>query len=126
MTQRSLGGSGISLVLHAALFVVLIYVAAQPSPLAAPPIAGTPAKFVYIVRPGPPGAGGATTGIAPPRAPRVPERVPVSLVPPQSISHTEPPPITPVPVIAAEEMAPAPGVATGIDGIPGGKGRGTG
>jgi periplasmic protein TonB len=128
MTRRWWGGPGLSVVLHAALFVVLMYVAVQPSQaIPTPPIAATPAKFVYIVRPGPSGSGGGDPLAAAPRIAHARDSAPapVPIIPPQSITNVEPPPVA-VPVIAAQDVDVLPGAPMPVDGTTVGRGSGPG
>ena len=128
MTRRWWGGPGISVVLHAALFVVLLYVTVQPSSLTATPrIAPTPAKFVYIVRPGPEGSGGGDPLATTPRIAHLRDSAPapVPIVSPQSITNVEPPPVA-VPVITAQDVDVLPGAPMRVDGMTVGRGSGPG
>jgi TonB family protein len=136
MTRRWWGGPGISVVLHAALVVVLIYAAAQPSQLAATASRlSIPTKFIYTVTPGLARAGsGDLTAAAAPRRTHFRDSAPIELVTPRSITNVEPPPAAVVPVITAHDFDLLPGAPTPIDGSMvvrgsgpgGGGGRGSG
>jgi len=127
MTRRWWGGPGLSVVLHAALFVVLIHVVAQPSKLAA--TVATPSirtKFVYTVTPGPSGAGSGDPTAAAPRPARGHDSAPVPTVPAQSVTHVEPLPAAAVPVITAQDLDVLPGAPMPVDGSTVGRGTGPG
>jgi len=127
MTRRWWGGPGISVALHAALFVVLLYLAAQPSQMAATAAsAATRLKFVYTVTPGVPGAGSGRPDAARPRPARLRDSTPVAIVPPRSITSVEPPPAAAVPAIAAHDVDVLPGAPMAIDGDTVGAGTGGG
>src|SRR5262245_8506306 len=126
MTRRWWGGPGISVVLHAALFVVLMYVAVHPSQvIPTPAIAATPAKVVYIVRPGPAGAGSGVQNAAAPRQAHMRESVPVEIAAPRSITNVDPPPVAAVPLIAAQDVDVLPGAPMPVDGTTVGRGSGS-
>jgi periplasmic protein TonB len=117
MTRRWWGGPGISVVLHTALFVALIYVAAQPSQVGATAASVSPRlKFIYTVTPGPPGSGGASPDAGSPRMMRARDSAPVEIVPPRSITNVEPLPAAAVPVISAQDVDVLPGAPMAIDG----------
>ena len=121
------GGTGVSVMFHAALFVMLIYVAAQHS-LAAPlpSIASTPAKLIYVVRPWDPGAGNGTPTADAPRKGLPPKVQSVQLVAPSSITNVDPPPVALVPAIISHDVDTPPGAPVAIDGLTPGKGPGGG
>ena len=127
MTRRWWGGPGLSVALHAALFVVLVYVAAQPSQMSATAAsAATRLKFVYTVTPGAPGAGSGSPDAARPRPAHLRDSTPVAIVPPRSITNVEPPPAAAVPAIAAHDVDVLPGAPMAIDGDTVGAGWGGG
>lgn len=127
MTRRWWGGPGLSVALHAALFVVLLYVATQPPQMSATaPSATTRLKFVYTVTPGPAGAGSGSPDAGRPRTAHMRDDTPVAIVPPRSITNTEPPPTAAVPAIAAQDVDVLPGAPMRIDGDTVGAGSGGG
>jgi len=127
MTRRWWGGPGISLILHAALLAALLYAAARQSPVAATDRGtATPIKMVYIARVGPPGAGSGELRATAPRMIRAPERAPMQLVTPRSLTHAEPPPVASVPVITAHDVEVLPGAPMPVDGSTAGRGSGPG
>jgi protein TonB len=127
MARRWWGGPGISVVLHAALFVVLLYVAAQPLQLATTAVLqSTRTKFIYTVTPGLPGSGGGAATAAASRAARAPETVPAQVVSPRSLRDAEPPPVAAVPVITSQAVEVLPGAPLPVDGSTLGAGTGSG
>ena len=113
--------------LHAALFVVLLYVAAQPSQLATTAVVpSTRTKFIYTVTPGLPGSGGGSPTAAAPRPARAPESAPVQVVPPRSLPNAEPPAAVAVPVITPQAVDVVPGAPMPVDGSTVGAGSGPG
>ena len=113
--------------LHAALFLALLSVAAQ-RPEAADTITNVPisTKFVYVVRPGPGSPGGEGHGETPPRMAPPRTSAPMNVAAPVTLTNTDPPPVAAVPVITAEDVDVLPGAATPIDGASVGKGQGPG
>jgi protein TonB len=127
MTRRWWGGPGISAVLHAVLFVLLIYVAAHPSQAAATAAGQSrPMRFVYTVAAGAAGAGGGTPTAAAPRAAHRPASAPVVTIAPRTLTNVEPLPAAAVPVITAQAFDVLPGAPMPIDGSTIGKGSGPG
>jgi periplasmic protein TonB len=127
MTRRWWGGPGISVGLHAALFVALLYVTVQPSQMTAPAVAPSiRTKFIHTVTPGPVGAGGGSPEAGRPRMARLPDSAPVEIVPPRSITNVEPPPAAAVPVITAQGVDVVPGAPMDVDGTTVGRGSGPG
>jgi len=127
MTRRWWGGPGLSILLHAALLVVLLDVAAQPSQLATPAVAAaTRTKFIYTVTSGLPGSGGGAPTATAPRPARVRDSVPVAIEPPLTIARAEPPPVAAVPVITAAAIDLVPGAPMPVDGATVGRGSGPG
>jgi len=113
--------------LHAALLAALLYLAARPSPIAATDSgAATPIKMVYIARPGVPGAGSGDPQGTKPRTVRAPETARIQIVPPQSVTTMEPPPVATVPVITAQDVDVLPGAPMPLDGSTVGRGSGSG
>ena len=127
MTRRWWGGPGISVAIHAALFVLLLYVAANPPQVAATATGpATPLRFVSIVTPGPRGSGGGRPDAGRPRAARMPDSAPVAIVAPPSITNVEPLPAASIPVITAQSDDVLPGAPMAIDGTSVGRGSGPG
>src|SRR5262245_24789696 len=127
MTRRWWGGPGISVALHAALFVGLLYVAAQSSQMTVTaPSAFTRVKFIHTATPGPEGAGSGRPDAGRPRPAQMRERTPVAIVPPRSITNVEPPPAAAVPAIAANAVDTLPGAPMAIDADTVGAGSGGG
>src|SRR5262245_3523935 len=116
MTRRWWGGPGISVALHAALFVGLLYFAAQSSEMTVTtPSAFTRVKFIHPAPPAPHCAASGRPGPGGPRPPQIRERTPVAIVPPRSITNVEPPPAAAVPAIAANAVDTPPGAPMAID-----------
>ena len=127
MTRRWWGGPGISVVFHAALFVLLIYLAAHPSQAAATAAgASKPMRFVYTVTPGAPGSGGGAPTAAAPRALHQRPSAPVATVAPRTLPNVDPLPAALVPVLTAQDVDVLPGAPMPIDGSTLGKGSGPG
>jgi protein TonB len=129
MTRRWWGGPGISVVLHAALLVALIYAAAHPPRVAATAAtASRRTRFVFTVTPaagGGPG-GGAPTAAAP-RPAHLPERSrPLETIAPRALTTVDPLPVAPVPVIATPDVDFVPGAPMAVPGTTLGKGAGPG
>jgi protein TonB len=127
MARRWWGGPGLSILLHAALLVVLLYVATQPSQLATTavvPVQRT--KFIYTVTPGRAGAGGGSPSAAAPRPARAPESTPVRVVEPRTLTNVEPPRAAAVPVITPAAVDVLPGAPMAVDGSTVGRGVGSG
>jgi len=112
--------------LHAGLFLILIWAAVRPSAIgASPAIASTRTKFVFTV--GPSGAGGGDHSVAPTRAPRAPGSTrPLNIETPSTITRVDPVPSVAVPSIATQEMDVLPGAATPVDPNADGTGSGPG
>jgi protein TonB len=127
MTRRWWSGPGVSLLLHAALFAALLYVAARPSSVTATDTGtATPIKMVYIARVGLPGSGSGRPQAGKPRTLRAPEAAPIQVLPPRTLTSVEPPPAATVPVVTAEAVDVLPGAPMPIDGATAGKGSGRG
>jgi periplasmic protein TonB len=127
MTRRWWGGPGISVVLHAALFVMLLYVAAHPSQAAATAAAlSTPLRFIYTVTAGVPGSGGGAETAAAPRAARLPASIPVATAAPPTLTNVDPRPVAAVPVITEQNVDVLPGAPMPLDGTTVGRGSGAG
>jgi periplasmic protein TonB len=129
MTRRWWGGPGISLVLHAALFLVLVWLAGRPSSLDA--TGATPSRrtrFIHVVTPGRLGGpGGATTAAAgTPRPARVPDTRPLDVVAPRTIENVATRPVAAVPAITTEDITLVPGAPMPVDGTTPGAAVGSG
>jgi TonB family protein len=126
MARRWWGGPGISVILHAALLVVLVFAAVQPSQLAATAaIAARPMKFIYTAAPGREGSGGGQPTAAAPRAAHLPESAPVTVAAPRSMPNVDQP-VAAVPAIATQDVDVLPGAPMALDGSTPGRGSGPG
>jgi len=100
--------------LHAALFLALLSVAAQ-RPEAADTITNVPisTKFVYVVRPGPGSPGGEGHGETPPRMAPPRTSAPMNVAAPVTLTNTDPPPVAAPIDGASVGKGQGPGVGTG-------------
>jgi periplasmic protein TonB len=127
MSRRWWGGSGISIVFHAALLLVVLYAATPSSQIDATPAVASPrTKIVYTVF----GVGSGflrTSGgpaAAAPRTAHIPERRPLNLVPPQTLDRIEVLPIGMMPAIVTDKVDVLPGALMPVDGTALGTGSG--
>ena len=128
MTRRWWGGPGISVVLHAALLVALLYAAGRPSPVdARAATASRRTRFIFVVMPGQTGGpGGGPAAAGAPRPARLPDRRPLDVVAPRTIDNVDPRPVAAVPAITTQDTDFLPGAPMPVDGATPGAGLGTG
>jgi len=128
MTGRWWGAPGISVMLHAALLLVLICAAGQPPSVdATAAIVWRRTKFIDTVRPGAAiGAGGGSRVAATPRRAQVPDSRPLDPIAPRTIVDAEPLSVTAVPTNAMQNVDLVFGAPTSVDGTTDGKGAGRG
>src|SRR5262245_39675301 len=126
MMRRWLGGSGISVVLHAVLAAILIWAAARPSAIDTNSIPSPRTKMIFTVLGNGVGQGGGDGPMAAaPRPRRPPSTRPPDSIEPRTITDVESPRAD-VPAIATDTLDELPGARTDVDGPAAGKGGGPG